>query len=163
MENGYIISGTINLMSGKKSPSNFYAGYRKNRSKKRQATSPLNDHVASSVTKGENLNNNREQKKVRSKKSRQECTNTKNCDTHPNEIGTTSGFVFTNMSFQTQQTQQPGSGFNVLSQPSYIPNSSPTRLQHSTVLQLSGTNLPFNPNPNLPHPLLHGPVNFWKK
>ena len=52
--NGYIVSWTINLMSGK-SPSDFYAGYRKNRSKKRQATSPLNDHVASNVKKGENL------------------------------------------------------------------------------------------------------------
>ena len=148
MENGYIISGTINLMSGKKSPSNFYAGYRKNRSKKRQATSPLNDHVASSVTKGENLNNNREQKKVRSKKSRQECTNTKNSDTHPNEIGTTSGFVFTNMSFQTQQTQQPGSGFNVLSQPSYIPNSSPTQYSAPAF----GYQPPLQPQPQPPPP-----------
>ena len=124
MENGYIIFGTVNLMSGKKSPSNFYAGYRKNRSKKRQATSPLNDHVASSVTKGENLNNNREQKKTRSKKSRQECANSKPSDTHPKETGTTSGYVVTNMSYQTQQ--QAGSGF-VLSQPSFIPNSSPTQ------------------------------------
>ena len=87
----------------------------------------MNDHDAQGVKKGENLNNNREQKKTRSKKSRQECDTNKSSDTHPSQIGPSSGYIYTNMAFQPQQPQQPGPGFGFMSQPSFMPNASPTQ------------------------------------
>ena len=134
-------------MFGKKNPSNYYAGYRKNQNKKRQATSPLNDNGSKSASIGENLNNNREQKK----KSRKECATGKNSNTQPNEIGSSHGYMFTNMAFQSQQSgfqpQQPGfqpqqPGFGVMSQPSFIQNSPPA--------QLSGSAFGFQPSPAPP-------------
>ena len=134
-------------MFGKKNPSNYYAGYRKNQNKKRQATSPLNDNGSKSASVGENLNNNREQKK----KSRKECATGKNSNTQPNEIGSSHGYLFTNMAFQSQQSgfqpQQPGfqpqqPGFGVMSQPSFIQDSPPA--------QLSGSAFGFQPSPAPP-------------
>ena len=57
-------------------------------------------------------------------------------------IGSSSGYTFTNMAFQPQQPQQPGPGFGVMSQPSFIPNSSPT--------QYSGPTFGYQPSPPPP-------------
>ena len=138
-------------MFGKKNPSNYYAGYRKNQNKKRQATLPLNDNGSKSASIGENLNNNRDQKKT----SRKECATGKNRNTQPNEIGSSHGYMFTNMAFQSQQSgfqpQQPGfqpqqPAFGVMSRPSFIQNSPPA--------QLSGSAFGFQPSPPWANELL---------
>ena len=76
-KSGYGLLLTFVLMPGNEKTSNYHAGCRKKQNKKRQATSRLIDNGPSDLNSSENPNNNREQKRGKSKQSKkhkQECT-----------------------------------------------------------------------------------------
>lgn len=111
-------------MSDSKIFTNYHAGCRKKRIKKRQATSPLTDNGLSCVNDSELKNNNREQRNGLAKKGRQECSNTQFVS------GFTYDCAIQNMAFQQQQS--PFGPIPQMSQPSFVHSPPQTQFGSNT-------------------------------
>lgn len=129
-------------MSDSKISTNYHAGCRKKKIKKRQATSPLTDNGLTCVNTSELKNNNREQRKGLAKKGRQECSNTQSV----------SGFYdysIQNMAFQQQQ------GHSV--------RCHKCRNHHLRIARPNQCIVTIHLGFNHLHPRRHGQMNFLKK
>ena len=121
-------------MSDNKEISNYHAGSRNRRNRKRHASSSLSDNGPPSVlsvsNKDERPINNEGQKKTQVKKSRQECS--------VNSVGSVSqsqptnpysyyGYNYKNMAFRQHQPS-----FTTMTQPSFLQNSPPAHVGANT-------------------------------
>lgn len=127
-------------MSGNKNSSNYYAGYKKKRNKKRQASSPLSEHGNQSNVSTVNKGEQKSEQKGQSKKSKQEC----------NVVGNTTQTV-SSLSYQYRGPDRTISQNMAFQQPSPFGMSQPS-FSTSPSSQYSGTGFGFQPPPQPPPP-----------